>query len=140
MLDPKLQINHTTNTGIDTWAMGSMMMNSHDGVNKCISHETVLEYHNVAQQMVKDYHSAISRSVEKDIKIPLPPEVTLNDHNITDVHKAIYQTYGWENNDENMIRAVSSDFDSIKAPFSFRNVPSLTGKNDAFNKETRNKL
>ena len=110
-----------------------------------------------------------SRSVEKDIKIPLPPKVTLNDHNNTDVHKVIYQTYGWENNDENkpyrilgkshsfgimhdattywvkqtnimMIRAVSSDFDSIKAPFSFRNVPSLTGTNDAFTKETRNKL
>ena len=53
MLDPKLQINRTTNTGIDTWAMGTMMMNFHDGVNKCISQETVLEYHNVEQQMVK---------------------------------------------------------------------------------------
>lgn len=37
LLDPRLPISHkpTTTNGKDTWAMGSMMINVHNGLNKC---------------------------------------------------------------------------------------------------------
>ena len=159
MIAPTIHINHKPSTpyGIDTWAMGSMFMNVHIGVNKNLSHAAVLDYHKVGHQMVKDYHATVTRSSKSFSALPCPPYVTLTDKNINQVHKSLYETFRWENTEKDnpyralekcntfsilhdatsywvqqfntmFIRVVTDDCEIIPAPFSFRSVQSLTGE------------
>ena len=118
-------------------------------VKKCISNNTIIDYHEVGFRMTRDYHFAVS-SLNKFSSLPLTPKVNLHDHNIGDVQKSLFETYRWENKDPDlpykilegcqdvslmhdatshlgkqlntiMIRVISPDMEIIK-------VPSLTGE------------
>ena len=89
--------------------------------------------------------------------MPLPPKVSLNKHNIVNVHRSLYETYRWENQDSDnpyrllekcndfsmmhdatthwvkelntvMLRVISPELDVVKVPFSFKSVRALTGE------------
>ena len=125
-------------------------------LTKCVSNLTTIDYHNVGHSMIKDYYRCVSATKEFS-KTPLPPKVTLNNHNIVSVHKSLYEAYRFENEDPDnpyrllekcsefgimhdatthwvkqlntvMLRVVTSELDIAKVPFAFKSVPSLTGE------------
>ena len=68
----------------------------HQGVNKCISNLTVLDYYDSGIGMVKDYHNVLKSSGELRAsadfkKIRSPPKVALNDHKIVNVQIALFE-------------------------------------------------
>ena len=64
----------------------------HQGVNKCISNATIIDYYQSSIDVVKDYHSLLKTSGNQELKsLPPPPEVRLNAHNINDVYKNLYE-------------------------------------------------
>ena len=76
-----------------------MFMNVHNGANKGVSNLTTIEYLEVGHNMTDNYYSAVFQSKKEFSTIPRPPKVILNNHNITDVQKSVYDTYRWENKD-----------------------------------------
>ena len=61
----------------------------HQGANKCLSNTVVTENYAVGHDMVKDYHQTVMCNANIQTKIPAPPKVRLDDHNIIDVQKSI---------------------------------------------------
>ena len=95
-LDPTLNINCEPETGLERWALGTMYKMVHQGANKCISNLTVIDYYNTGVSMVKEYHQVLKNSTELS-KVPEmknihpPPRVRLNNHNIVDVQKVLFE-------------------------------------------------
>ena len=64
----------------------------HQGVNKCISNATIIDYYQSSIDVVKDYHKLLKTSGKKEFKtLPPPPEERLNTYNINDVYKNFYE-------------------------------------------------
>ena len=95
-MDPTLNINSQPTNGLENCALGNMYKIVHQGANKCISNVSVLQFYDTAIGMVKEYHDILKNSTElskapemKDIHPP--PHVCLNNHNIVDVQKVLFE-------------------------------------------------
>ena len=60
------------------------------GANKCLSNVSVVENYKVGYDMVMEYHNTL-RNSNIELKIPPPPKVRLNSHNIVDVPNSLFQ-------------------------------------------------
>ena len=95
-MDPTLNINSQPTNGLEKWALGNMYKMVHQGANKCISNVTVLEYYDTSISMVREYHNALKNFTElskaPEMKnINHHPCVGLNNHNILDVKKVLFE-------------------------------------------------
>ena len=95
-MDPTLNINSQPTSGLEKWALGNMYKMVHQGANKCISNVTVLENYDTSTSMVREYHNVLKTSTElsktPEMKnIHPPPHVRLNNHNIVDVQKVLFE-------------------------------------------------
>lgn len=156
LMDPQVDLKTMPKDEIQRWALGSVFKMVHQGANKCQSNAAVVENYSVGHTMVQEYHSVISGF--GTTRIPLPPKVRLNQHNINDVHKSILDTYRYENQDSDnpyrqleqavefgllhdatsywakqlntvFLRVVESNGQIHKVPFSMRQVAgSFTGE------------
>ena len=96
MLDPVISTSAAPKSDMERWALGTMYKMVHQGANKCISNLTVLDYYDSGIGMVKDYHNVLKSSSElcasTDFKkIRSPPKVALNNDNIVNVQKVLFE-------------------------------------------------
>ena len=94
MLDPCIDHKHDPNRKIETWALGFVFKTVHQGANKCLSNAAVIENCQVGHGIANYYYDVIKTSnVKQWSNIPPPPRVRLNNHNINDVHKALFEVH-----------------------------------------------
>ena len=91
-MDPTLNINSQPTNELEKWALGNMYKMVHQGANNV----TVLEYYDRNISMVREYHNVLKNSTElskaPEMKnIHPPPCVCLNNHNIVDVQKVLFE-------------------------------------------------
>ena len=96
MLDPVISTNAAPKSDMERWAPGTMYKMVHQGANKCISNLTVLDYYDSGIGMVKNYHNVLKSSSElcasADFKkTRSPPKVALNNDNIVNVQKVLFE-------------------------------------------------
>ena len=96
ILDPVISTSAAPKSDMRGWAVGTMYKIVHQGANKCISNLTVFDYYDSGIGMAKDYHNVLKSSSELPAsadfkKIRLPPKVTLNNHNIVNVQKVLFE-------------------------------------------------
>ena len=96
LLDPVISTSAAPKSDMRRWALGTMYKMVHQGANKCISNLTVFDYYDSGIGMVKDYHNMLKSSSELPAsadfkKIRPPPKVALNNHNIVNVQKVLFE-------------------------------------------------
>ena len=85
-------MKHQPKNDLETWVPGTIYKLVHQGVSKCISNATIIDYYQSSIGLVKNYHSLLKTSGQQEFKsLPQPPEVRLNAHNISDVYKNLYE-------------------------------------------------
>ena len=83
----------------------SMMV--HDGINNCNSYKYILRNYNHALEGVYEHHQMTMDVIEKQLgvilpqKIPATPLVRINNKNIHNIEKAIFETYKISDNKNN---------------------------------------
>ena len=90
-MDPTIDLKQNPTNDLQKWAVGTVFKTVHQGANKCLSNAAVVENYEIGYEMVNEYHNTIKSSHDQLHKIPLPPKVCLNCHNILDVQKAILE-------------------------------------------------
>ena len=90
-IDPTIYLKQNPTNDLQKWAVGTVFKTVHQGANKCLSNAAVVENYEIGYEMVNEYHNTIKSSHDQLHKIPPPPKVPLNCHNILDVQKAILE-------------------------------------------------
>ena len=98
-MDPQLDLKSEPKNDLQHWAIGTVLKTVNQGANKCLSNVAVIENYEVGHAMVQDYHKILKNSSEQLSKIPAPPRVKLNNHNIIDIQRSLLETYRTENKD-----------------------------------------
>ena len=89
-----MDLKHQPTNELEIWVLGTVHKLVHQGVNKCISNATIIDYYQSSIGVVKDYHKLLKTSGQKEFKtLPPPPEVNLSTHNINDVYKNLYEVH-----------------------------------------------
>ena len=150
--------NESPKNDLQPWAFGSVFKTVQQSANKCLSNTAAVENYKLTHEMVNDYHLVLTKSTKELSKVPPPPMVTLNDHNIVKVQKALLETYHNNNKDPDnpyralekcsdfgllhnatshwykeintiFLRVAADDGQILKVPFSAKRVPgSFTGE------------
>ena len=90
-VDPTIDLKQNPTNDLQKWAVGTMFKTVHQGANKCLCNAAVVENYEIVYEMVNEYHNTIKSSHDQLRKIPAPPKVRLNCHNILDVQKAVLE-------------------------------------------------
>ena len=90
-IDPTIYLKQNPTNDLQKWAVGTVFKTVHQGANKCLSNAAVVENYEIGYEMINEYHNTIKNSHDQLRKIPLPPKVHLNCHNILDVQKVILE-------------------------------------------------
>ena len=90
MICPKVHLDHRPALdSVEHWALGSAYMTVHQGANKCVSNVTTVDMYQNVHKAALGYCIVAQRAT--DDELPKPPQVTLNNHNISGVQKSIFQ-------------------------------------------------
>lgn len=98
-MDPEIRHGDRPKTALEEWAVGNAYAFVHTSINKNMSNAAAVEQHKRSHHSGKDLRTAIM--ADYDLKgIAEVPRFTLNSHNITQIQREIYETYRWDNKDE----------------------------------------
>ena len=86
-MDPTIDLKQNPTNDLQEWAVGTIFNTVHQGANKCLSNAAVVENYEISYEILHKYHKTIKSSHDQLRKIPPPPKVRLNCHNILDVRK-----------------------------------------------------
>ena len=84
-MDPTIDLKQNPTHDLQKWTVGTVFKTVHQGANKCLSNTVVVENCEIGYEMVNEYHNTIKSSQDQLRKIPPPPKVRLNCHNILNV-------------------------------------------------------
>ena len=90
-MDPTIYLKQNPTNNLQKWAVSTVFKTVHQGANKCLRNTAVVENYEIGDEMINEYHNTIKNSHDQLHKIPLPPKVHLNCHNILDVQKVILE-------------------------------------------------
>ena len=85
MIYQNIDLKHAPVNNTEEWVFGLAFKTMHQGVNKCISNTSSIEFYENAVGAIKDY----CQMLKSDVDILAPPRVRLNLHSINNVHNAI---------------------------------------------------
>lgn len=72
-IDPKIELKYQPKNDLETWWLGTVYKLVHQGVNKCISNATIVDYYQSSIGVVKDYHSLLKIYGQQEFKsLPQP--------------------------------------------------------------------
>ena len=91
MLDPKISIfKSPKNSTEQCWSQDYALCTNITGANKNVMQATMVHLYETAMGGVPGYHKTVLRDLELNgKKIPPPPKVTLNEHNIPQFQDAL---------------------------------------------------
>ena len=90
-MDPTIDLKQNPTNDLQKWAVGTVFKTVYQEANESLSNTTVVENYEIGYEMVNEYHNTIKSSHDQLRKIPPPPKIRLNCHNILDVQKAILE-------------------------------------------------
>ena len=90
-MDPTIDLKQNPTNDLQKWAVRTVFKTVYQGANESLSNTTVVENYEIGYEMVNEYHNTIKSSHDQLRKIPPPPKIRLNCHNILDVQKAILE-------------------------------------------------
>ena len=92
-LDPTIDMKREPKNELEYWALGTVFQTVQEGANKCLTNVAVVENYGTGIDMVREYHNTLKKSSDQLRKLPSPPKVRLNCHNILDVQKSLLEVF-----------------------------------------------
>ena len=92
-LDPTIDMKREPKNELEYWALGTVFKTVQQGANKCLKNVAVVENYGIGINMVREYHNTLKKSSGQLCKLPPPPKVRLNCHNILDVQKSLLEVF-----------------------------------------------
>ena len=87
-LNPIIDMKHEWKNELEYWVLGTVFKTVQQGANKCLTNVAFIENYGIGIDMVREYHNNLKKSGDQLRKLPPPPKVCLNCHNILDVQKS----------------------------------------------------
>ena len=94
MLDPKISIFDSPKNSTEQWSQDYALSTVISGANKNLSQAATVHLYKTAVGGVRGYHKTVLGDLELNgKKNPLPPKVTLNEHNISQFQNGLIMAY-----------------------------------------------
>ena len=111
MLDPKISIFESPKNSTEQWSQDYALSTVISGANKNLSQAATVHLYETAMGGVRGYHKTVLGDLELNgKKIPPPPKVTLNEHNISQFQNGLLMAYKQLNRSDSPYNSLRGSF------------------------------
>ena len=111
MLDPKISIFESPKNSTGQWSQDYALPTVISGANKNLSQAATVHMYETAMGGVRSYHKTVLGDLELNgKKIPPPPKVTLNEHNISQFQNGLLIAYKQLNRSDSPYNSLRGSF------------------------------